>query len=449
MHALVAASNFLWGEDAEFQQISSTSGPRAVRNSSEASHRLWGGQCESIRLGELVHGFCGSRMCHACLCNVSVFTFVPSVWAGSGVYSAIGLGRTGISLAGAVVAISFGLRHSFWLLAFRPDAYRLWMLLLSVSVWVAVSMALARSVRRGVVAVLAIGAALTSHVISLASISGIVLIAFSQLPLTTCRVGLLASLGFAVSAVAAGVAGVMGFPVEALVRAIFSYQTYLPTLHDAILVCGYLIYHVPFVVPVPFVARIPLARLGLRISGGILVVFFGVVGFMLFRYHPVMYVRDRHIFPAVVAAGCRHNWVGCGVGGLTPAPDAPFAGMVLVGPLVAAAGAPLLVYPVGATVAGLPVTRLVPARALPGRDLVCFYRWRPKTGYVGACDYLAAAFSVLPDVAVVLADWLPYQPMRYVQAVECCRYGVHLEIINVDDGRLFAFLYPKSLGVPL
>ena len=117
--------------------------------------------------------------------------------------------------------------------------------------------------------------------------------------------------------------------------------------------------------------------------------------------------------------------------------------------LVVIACAPVVVYPLMATVAGPIATRLAPSRVLPGRDPVWYYLWPPKTGYTGARDYVTAAFAALPGGAVVVADWLPYQPMRYVQAVEGGRPDVRLEMINAGDGRQIAFLKAQPLNTPL
>ena len=124
-------------------------------------------------------------------------------------------------------------------------------------------------------------------------------------------------------------------------------------------------------------------------------------------------------------------------------------GRWLTAALVAMACAPIAVYPLAAAVAGPIATRLAPSRVLPGRDPVWYYLWPPKTGYTGARDYVTAAFDALPQGAVVVADWLPYQPMRYVQAVEGGRPDVRLEMINAGDGRQMAFLTAQPPEAPL
>jgi hypothetical protein len=445
-----AAPSLLWGDDAELQRIAITGEARTVGQSSAASHLLW--QVIASAFVRVTWWLPVDEAGRVTLVSsiAAALTLLPLVATVASLSLATGLGRSGVALASTVAAISLGFSHTFWLLASRPDAYTIQILLLSVAVWAAVSVALVRSVWRGVVAVLAIGAALTNHVMILASVPGIVLIAISQLRLTVRRVGLTAGVGISVSAIAAGVADALGFPVDALIRAVLSYQPYLPTSRDAILVVGYLVYQFPLVLLLAFVARTPLARLGWRLSGGMAVLYIGVVGLMFFRYHPGMYVRDQYIFylPSYLPVAIT---IGLGAGWLVENPPTwlRVRGMVLVGTLIAAAGAPVVVYPLAATVAGPLATRLAPARALPGRDPIWYYLWPPKTGYTGARDYVSAAFSVLPEGAVVLADWLPYQPMRYVQAVEGGRRDLYLEMINAGDGRQLAFLKAQSPNVPL
>ena len=48
-----------------------------------------------------------------------------------------------------------------------------------------------------------------------------------------------------------------------------------------------------------------------------------------------------------------------------------------------------------------------------------------------------------------VADWLPYQPMRYVQTVEGGRPDVRLEMINAGDRRQLTFLKAQSVATPL
>jgi hypothetical protein len=121
-----------------------------------------------------------------------------------------------------------------------------------------------------------------------------------------------------------------------------------------------------------------------------------------------------------------------------------------VGLLVAAiVAAPLALYPAAAAVAGTVATALVPVRRLPGRDPVTFYLWPGKAGYWGARRYGVAALEALAPDAAVVADWLPYQTLRYLQAVEGRRPDVLLANINAGSGDQLAFLRRHQDARPL
>jgi hypothetical protein len=111
--------------------------------------------------------------------------------------------------------------------------------------------------------------------------------------------------------------------------------------------------------------------------------------------------------------------------------------------------APLLVYPLAARAAGAVATRLAPARQLPGRDPVVFYLFPGKGGYTGARVYGEATMEALAPEAAVVADWLPYQTLLYLQRVEGRRPDVLLAQLNAGTGAQLAFLEEHAGGRPL
>jgi len=245
-------------------------------------------------------------------------------------------------------------------------------------------------------------------------------------------------------------ASMAGFPIWALVRAIVSYRPYLPSFRDIALVPVYLVYQFPVALFLVFWAGRPLVRCGIATVLGIALTYSGVVGLMLFRFHPEMYVRDQFLFylPSYVPVAIM---IGLGAGELSNRPAVMarlngWRGPVLLGSILLA---PLAVYPVATLVAGGVATRLAPSRVLPGRDPVSYYLWPPKTGYTGAREYADAAFGALPVGAVVIADWLPYQVLRYAQVVERARPDLRLEMINAGDDRQVRFLREQPEGTPL
>ena len=104
--------------------------------------------------------------------------------------------------------------------------------------------------------------------------------------------------------------------------------------------------------------------------------------------------------------------------------------------------------PLAAALAGPLAARLAPARHLPGRDPVAFYLAPAKAGYRGARAYGETALAALEPNAAVVADWLPYQTLLYLQRVEGQRPDVALAQINAGAGQL-RFLLAHAGAHPL
>ena len=450
-YAVSAAPSLLWGDDAELQRIAVTGEARAVGQSSIASHLLWQFVASTfVRWTAWLPFDQAGRVTLVSACAASI-AIIPLALAIRELAVRSGLRARAADSATIVGALSFGLGHTFWLLSARPDAYTVQTLLLAAALWGTVHAGSNTRVWIGLaVSALAIMAALANHVIILASVPGLALLSVANIRPAAWKLAIAASGGIAMVVGFLAVAQGFGFPSWALVVAITSYRPYLPSVRDAVLVLGYLAYQFPLTLAVVAFAWVPLRRLGLARSAGLVVMYLGVVGLMLFRYHPEMYVRDQYIFylpsylPVAVVIGLGAGWIV-----ENPPMWVRVRGRWLTAALVAMACAPIAVYPLAAAVAGSIATRLAPSRVLPGRDPVWYYLWPPKIGYTGARDYVTAAFDALPQGAVVVADWLPYQPMRYVQAVEGGRPDVRLEMINAGDGRQMAFLTAQPSGALL
>jgi hypothetical protein len=80
---------------------------------------------------------------------------------------------------------------------------------------------------------------------------------------------------------------------------------------------------------------------------------------------------------------------------------------------------------------------VVSPRTLPGRDNARFFLYPPKQDERSAEIYAREALRVLPESAVVIADWAPLTPLQYLQVVEHARPDVDLEPSRPD--------YPKQL----
>ena len=443
--------SLLWGDDAELQRIAVTGEVRAIGQSSAASHLLWQSVASVFVRWTTWLPLDQAGRVTLLSAVASSLAVVPLAFAVRDLLDRSGLDVRARDVGTLVGVVAFGLGHTFWLLSSRPDAYTVQTMLLAVALWGTVRAGSTRQVWIGMaITVSAVVAALMNHVIIVTSVPGLALLGIARVRPTARQVALAAVGGGSTLAAVLAVAQGLGFPSLALVQAVISYRPYVPTVRDAILVLGYLTYQFPLTITFVAFALVPLRRLGVVVSAGIGAMYLGVVALMLFRYHPEMYVRDQYIFylpsylPVAVVIGLGAGWIV-----ENPPTWVRVRGRWLTAALVAMACAPIAVYPLAAAVAGPIATRLAPSRVLPGRDPVWYYLWPPKTGYTGARDYVTAAFDALPQGAIIVADWLPYQPMRYVQAVEGGRPDVRLEMINAGDGRQMAFLRAQPPEAPL
>jgi hypothetical protein len=80
---------------------------------------------------------------------------------------------------------------------------------------------------------------------------------------------------------------------------------------------------------------------------------------------------------------------------------------------------------------------------------VAYYLLPAKGGYTGARAYGEQALSALAPGAAVVADWLPYQTLRYLQQVEGRRPDVLLSNINAGTGQQMTFLREHAGKRPL
>ena len=77
-------------------------------------------------------------------------------------------------------------------------------------------------------------------------------------------------------------------------------------------------------------------------------------------------------------------------------------------------------------------------RVLPGRDPNRFFLWPAANGYDGAAGYARAALSAVPPGGVLLADFTPYEALRYAQLVG--GLGANVDLVQVDAGSDLAAL---------
>ena len=449
LYCLSAAPTVLWGDDAELQRIAITGEARAIGQSSAASHLLW----QAVAMG-FVRATTWLPMDAAGRVTLvsalaAALALVP-VGASAGLIAVrAGLSRRAIDSATVVAALAFGLSHTFWLLSSRPDAYTIQTLLLATSLWSMLRAGVsARPTLWWVTGVATVGLAMTNHVMILASVPGLAVLGIAGVRISVGRairigiVGGAALLGVAVSASA------LGFPAFQAVSTLLRYRPMLPRPLDPVMLLVYLAYQFPVSMVLGWWGIAAVRRLGSPATVvGIGLLWLGPVVLVLF---PALVIRDQFLFylPSYVPVALL---IGMGAGELESRPAVMsrlhgWRGPVLLGSVLLA---PLVVYAVATQVASGVAARLAPSRVLPGRDPVTYYLWPPKTGYTGARDYVTAAFDALPQGAVVVADWLPYQVLRYAQVVEGTRPDLRLEMINAGEDRQVRFLREQPEGTPL
>ncbi len=449
LYGATLAPTVLWGDDAELQRIVVTGEARAIGQSSRASHLLW----LAIAAG-LVRHTSWLPLDAAGRTNLVTALFgaltLPFIYLAAARLA--GPVARYPAIAGLAAATAFGLSHTFWLLAVRPDVYTLSMALLAMSAWGILCWRSGGGPAPLALAASGVALALTNHVLILASVPGLAVLAIT-VP-TPRRQQLLRAAGVAAVPVALVILAAMqrGVPLDDLLRAVLSYRPQVPPVRDVLLVPAYLLYQFPVSIPLAVWGASRLWRRDRGALAGLAALYAGNVLLMLVRHHPAMYVRDQYIFflpsyvPVALAIG-----VGCAAAleAILARGWSCRARRLAAGGLAGALLATLVVYPLAAWLGGATAQQLAPARQLPGRDPVAFYLLPSKASYWGARAYGESALAALPPNAAVVADWLPYQTLRYLQVVEGRRPDVLLAQLNAGEGRQLAFLLEHEGQRPL
>lgn len=448
------APTLLWGDDAELQRIVVTGEARITGQSSRASHLLWLAITSwFVRVATWLPLDGAGRT--TLVSVVFGAAALPLIYSAAAELS-VPMGLTARS-AGLAAALAFGLAHTFWLLAARPDVYTLEMALVAAALWAVLRGR--RMAHPGLLAAaaLAVALALLNHVIVLASVPGLALLALAVGRRQRRRLIVAAGVSLVVAGAALGVALAAGAPLEDLARVLAGYRPRPPLLRDALLIPVYLVYQFPVAILLAVPGLLAAWRRDRSALVGLLVIYAGNVALVAFQHAPGVYVRDQFIFflPSYLPVALL---IGLGAAALLDGsvwqsrlrlPESSGVRRAAGWAVWVALAAPLAVYPVAALTAGALATRLSPARNLPGRDPVLYYLLPPKTGYTGARAYAESALRALPPDAAVVADWLPYQTLRYMQVVEQQRADLLLTQINAGNRAQITFLLDHAGQRPL
>ncbi len=466
LYSTSLAPTVLWGDDAELQRIVVTGEQRTIGQSSPASHLLWLTLASWFVRASTVPGDLAGRVNFVsalCAALTVLFVYLATAEITRQVSSrqrrpstqADRLARirpTWPSVAGIAAAAALALSHTFWLLAVRPNVYTLQTALIAAALWLVLRWR-APPHRPWLPAAAAglLGLALFNHALVLASVPGFVWLVM-VIP-RSARRQLVAAvlLTAALALIALTGAALRGLPVIDLLGAMASYRVQLPLLRDVLLLPAYLAYQFPFSLPLALLGAGWLWRRDRAVLLGLLVLYLGNALLMLTRHHPGMYVRDQFLFylasylPVALSIG-----LGAAVLAVTATSwrQRPWRLAAALGVAVLIA-APVAIYPLAARFAGEVSLRLAPARHLPGRDPVSFYLLPWKTGYHGAREFGHAALTGLPRDAVVVADWLPFHTLRYLQAIEGLRTDITITQLNAGDNVQLRYLLDQERGRPL
>lgn len=466
LYSITLAPTVLWGDDAELQRIVVTGEQRTIGQSSPASHLLWLTLASWFVRVSTVPGDLAGRVNFVsalCAALTALFVYLATAAIARQVSSrqwqpsiqADWLTRMGLTwptVAGIAAAAALALSHTFWLLAVRPNVYTLQTALIAAALWLVVRWRVPPH-RPWLPAAAAglLGLALFNHALVLASVPGFVWLVLATPRSARRQLVAAVLLTVALALVSLAGAALRGLPVMGLLGAVTSYRAHFPLLRDALLLPAYLAYQFPLSLPLALIGAGWLWRRDRAVLIGLLVLYLGNALLMLTRHHPGMYVRDQFLFylasylPAAILIG-----LGAAVLAVTATSrrQRPWRIAAALGVAVLIA-APIVTYPLAARFASEVTLRLAPARHLPGRDPVSFYLLPWKTGYHGAREFGRAALTGLPRDAVVVADWLPFHTLRYLQVIEGLRTDVTIAQLNAGDGVQLHYLLDQEHGHPL
>jgi hypothetical protein len=106
--------------------------------------------------------------------------------------------------------------------------------------------------------------------------------------------------------------------------------------------------------------------------------------------------------------------------------------------------APPALYRLAPIVASRTHFALVTPRTLPGRDNNKYFMYPPKQDEHSAERFARGSFAALPESALVIADWAPLEPLRYLREVESLRRDLELVESNARDSSQMSLIAAAS-----
>jgi len=406
LYGYTVAPTLLWGDDAMFQRVlatgSLTNHPIWVILSRLFARLPWGGDL-ALRANLASAAWAVGAVAFLAL---AVWELAPDV-------------RAAVS-AGAILAVS----HTFWLEAVRAEVYTLHMLFFFAGLWAFLRWR--RAPRRLwwlLLGLLLWWLGTVNHLLLIMSFPGGLVLVLSAFPSSQRQRALLFSLlALAVGAVLFVwlvpnfAAIILGAVRDVLYNTPLSLSPRRIAMHLVIFA-----YQFPLVgwLAVPGARELWRRDRAAALALGLVMVL--TAGFAVSFGSLESYVFHLPVFGLIaLLAGLGVSVVA----GHRPWQHWLFAGLALIALQVG-------LYRVTPLVVDRFAPGIMPSRDLPGRQASTFFLWPPKRGYYGARVFAETTMDVLPPNAVLITDWTPSAPLRYLQDVEGRRPDVLL--LQVDS----------------
>jgi hypothetical protein len=391
------APGLLWGDDAELQRLAWVGSDRTDAH----SHPLW---------SALAHVVAGIPIGSIAWRTNLMSAVCAAIAVGILYLAAVRLTRN--RAASALAALAFAVSHTHWLHAVRTEVYALFGVLLSLVLLIFAAWRERQRAWQLPLLGLTAGVALLSHQLIVMALPGLALGVWWSSPRgrRVRNLVALAAGGLVGLAVYVAVSGVDSFvhPVHGGGGPLSIFT--VPRVIDIVRCVVFVAYQFPLSGPLLLWGAWRMWHDDVALAATLTAIALGDLGFALCFRVPdqyVFYLPSYFVLALFLAWGLRslgQPWLRAGVRRVALA-----AVLVL---------APPALYRLAPLVASATHIALVTPRTLPGRDNNLFFMFPPKQRERSAERFARGAFAVLPESALVIADWAPLEPLRYLQEVE-------------------------------
>ncbi len=394
----------MWGDDAELQRLAMVGSTRADGH----AHPMWfwiAKQFARIPFGSIAW-------------RVNLSSAILGAIAVALVYR-VAMRLTHRRGAAALAALAFAVSHTQWLHSVRAEVYALFTALLALTLLLFAKWRESRRHELLFLLGLLAGVTLLSHMLIVTALPGLVVGVSASAPRGT-RIRAVSTLlagwlvGCSLFIARAGLGPILhpiqggGGPLSILS---------FPRPVDVLRFAAFTAYQFPLAGPLVLWGAWRTRREDPTLALTLVLIALGDIAFGL-----CFQVPDQYVFylPAYLIGAL---FLALGLQSLRKSGSGlRFA--ALVGALTVA---PPLVYRLAPIVFSRMHLSLVTLRTLPGRDNNTYFMFPPKAGERSAERFAREAFTVLPESALVVADWAPLQALRYLQEVEHVRADLAFE----------------------